>query len=525
MGYNAVMKAFLRELNKRRVTRVAIAYLIIAWIVLQVVDVVLPAMGLPDWSITLVLMVLAAGFPVALVLSWLFDIGLGGIERTSDTDSETPTQAPPKTQDDKFDLSIAVLPFPDLSAEQDQGYFCDGLIDELISQLARVPGLRVASRSSSFAFKGSNSDLKAAAQKLQVAHILEGGVRKDGDRVRISAQLTEVASDSVLWAENYDRELCDIFAIQQDLAQCILGALEVQLGTASLAGPGTSNPKAYEYYLRGRGYALYNGKKELQLARNMLEKATRTDPHFVDAWSGLAEVTALQAIFMDGGEEAQQASSDAGQRAIELAPDEGMGVLAYALGQMACDCYADAEAAFLRAIELDPELYRAWYYLGRTAHHAGDEEKEIEYFERAIELDPDDWESPLLLLGPLKQRGDQHEASRIARLAVERVERHLEDYPDNQRAYYLGIGALLQLGETGRAMDWAEQAQRLAPDDPATRYNLACFYSQIGEVDRAIDLLEQSIVSRSWVEHDHDLDNLRADPRFQRYLESLPRGD
>lgn len=519
------MKAFLRELNKRRVTRVAIAYLIIAWIVLQVVDVVLPAMGLPEWSITLVLAVLAAGFPLALVLSWVFDIGPGGIERTVGSPPEAEPVLQAESRPAASGLSIAVLPFPDLSAEQDQAHFCDGLIDELISRLARVPGLRVASRSSSFAFKGQNADLKAAAEKLQVAHILEGGVRKDGDRVRISAQLTEVASDTVLWADIYDRELCDIFAIQQDLAQCILDALEVQLGTASLTGPHTTDPRAYEYYIRGRGYALYNGQKELQQARNMFIKATDTDPHFVDAWAGLAEVTALQAIFMNGGEEAQLASADAGQRAIELAPDSAMGVMAYALGQTACDCYEDAEAAFLKALELDPELYRAWYYLGRNAHHAGDEKKEIEYFKQAIELDPDDWESPMLLLAPLKQKGNLDEVRKIARVAVDRVRKHLEDYPDNQRAYYLGIGALFQLGEKELALEWAEKARQLAPDDPATRYNLACFYSQIGEVHKAIDLLEQSIVSRSWVEHDHDLDNLRDDPRFQRYLESLPQTD
>lgn len=517
------MKAFLRELNKRRVTRVALAYVIIAWLVLQVADVVLPALNLPEWTITLVLVLLATGFPLALVLSWLFDIGPGGIERTPesgalpDADSVTAAGA--------IAHSIAVLPFPDLSAEQDQGHFCDGLIDELISQLARVPGLRVASRSSSFAFKGQSTDLNAAAEKLQVAHILEGGVRKGGGRLRISAQLTEVASDTVLWAENYDREPSDILAIQQDLARRILDALKMQLGTARLTGPGTADPKAYEYYLRGRGYTLYHGREQLRLARGMFEKAARLDPDFVEAWAGLAEVTALHAIFMDGGQEARQASADAGQRAIELAPDEGQGLFAYALGQMACDCYEDAEAAFLKAVELDPGLDRAWYYLGRTAHHAGEEDKQIEYYKRAIEQDPDDWESPLLLIAPLDQRDDKGEVERVARLAVERVERHLEDYPDNQRAYYLGLAALTKLGEKERAFEWADQALRLAPDDPATRYNLACFYSLAGELDKAIGLLENSIVSRSWVEHDHDLDNLREDPRFQRFVASLPRAE
>jgi adenylate cyclase len=515
------MKAFIQELNKRRVTRVAIAYLVIAWIMLQVADVVVPAVGLPEWVITLVLVILAAGFPLAVMLSWLFDIGPGGIERTAAAESA----AQPGSKTSVSALSVAVLPFPDLSAEQDQGYFCDGLTDELIGRLARVPGLRVASRSSSFAFKSRHADLQDAAEKLQVAHILEGGVRKDGNRVRISAQLTEVASDSILWAETYDRELCDIFAIQQDLAGCILGALELQLGTARLGGPKTADPKAYEYYLRGRGYAVYNGKRELELARSMFEKATQADPGFVDAWAGLAEVTALQAVFMNAGDEAQAASDRAGRRALELAPGEGTSHLAHGFGQMACDCHEDAEAAFLKALELDPGLVRAWYYLGRIAHHAGDREKEVAYFKQAIEKDPEDWESPMLLLAPLKLLGNEEEVQATARLAVERVEKHLEYYPDNQRAYYLSLGSLIVIGETERALDWAEKAHRLAPDDPATLYNLACFYSLVGQLEKALDMLEESIPSRTWIEHDHDLDNLRGHPRFQSYLESLTTSD
>ena len=511
------MKTFIRELNKRRVTRVAVAYLIMCWIVLQVVDVVLPAMGLPEWTIALILALLAVGFPVALVLSWLFDIGPTGIERAP----EDRARAQPEAQPEERGLSVAVLPFLDLSAEQDQSYFCDGLTDELISKFARVPGLRVASRSSSFAFKGRNVDLKAAADKLRVAHILEGGVRKDGNRVRISAQLTEAAGDTILWAENYDREVCDIFAIQRDLAGCILDALKLQLGTEDLEGPTTSDPKAYEYYLRGRGYALYNGKRELLLARTMFEKATQTDPGFTEAWVGLAEVTALQAIFMDAGDVARQASAQAGLRAMELAPGEGASLMAYAFGQMACECHEDSEAAFLKAVQLDPGLYRAWYYLGRTAHHTGNQEKEIEYFKRSIEVDPDDWESPMLLLASMQQLSDPEDVQDMARLAVERAEKHLEDYPDNQRAYYVCLGALTKLGENDRALEWAENAYRLAPDDPATRYNLACFYSMVGDVDKALDMLENSVKSRSWIEHDQDLDNLRDHPRFQLFLESL----
>lgn len=506
------MKAFLQELGKRRVIRVAVAYLIFGWIVLQVADVVLPALGLPDWTITLTLALLVLGFPLALVLSWVFDIGPEGIERT------------PPVQRDPDNLSIAVLPFPDLSAEQDQAHFCDGLTDELISRLARIEGLRVASRSSSFAFRNRSTELETAADKLRVAHILEGGVRKDGNRVRVSAQLTDVANDTVLWAENYDHELSDIFAIQQNIARCIQEALPVQLGATVPAGPVTSDPKAYEYYLRGRGYALYSGKRHLAMAQDMFEKATGIDSAFTDAWLALAEVAAMQALFLGGGEAARQVAARAGRCAMDLAPSEGASFLAHGLGQLACDSYEAAEEAFLKAVELDPLLFRAWHYLGRAAHHSGNPEKEVDYYKQAIDRDPDDWESPILVLSPLKKQGNEINLKKMARLAVERVEKHLEDYPDNQRAYYLGVGALFTLDEKERALDWAENAYRLAPDDPATRYNLACFYAQIGEADRALDLLENSVSSRSWIENDGDLDNLREHPRYKRYIESLPQG-
>lgn len=506
------MKPIWQELKQRRVIRVAVAYLILSWLILQVADVILPALGLPDWSMTLVLVLLTLGFPLALVLSWLFDIGRGGIQRTVSKEPQA------------TDLSIAVLPFLDLSRQQNQAYFCDGLSDELISWLTCVPGLRVASRTSSFAFKGGASDLKSAAEKLRVAHILEGGVRKSGERLRISAQLTDVANDSVLWAENYDRDLSDIFAIQQDIASRIQDALKVQFGAVTKAEPETSNAKAYEYYLRGRGYALYNGSKELKLAQSMFEKATEVDPCFVAAWVGLAEVTAIQALFLAGGEDAKRASDEAGKKAMELAPDDGTSFMALGFSQLACECYCDAEKSFLKALQLDPTLHRAWHYLGRTAHHAGEKKKEIDYFRRATELDEDDWESPILVLAPMRQESEPDEVRQIASLAVARVKRHLEDYPDNQRAYYLGIGALILLEEIDLAEEWAEQAYELAPDDPPTRYNLACFYAQLGNVDKALDLFENSVTSRSWIENDHDFDNIREHPRFQKFLASLPEG-
>jgi adenylate cyclase len=504
------MKAFFAELRKRHVIKVAIAYLVVSWVVLQLADVILPALYLPDWTITLTLGLLAVGFPIALGLSWVFDITSEGILRTEDVRSDTgPVQ------------SIAVLPFSDISAEQDQAHFCDGLTEELLNVLTRIPNLRVASRTSCFACRNNDIELSEVAEKLRVGHILEGSVRKAGNQVRISAQLIEVATDSHLWAETYDREFDDIFAIQDDIAASILEALKLKLGKADLPDPTTTNAKAYEYYLRGRGYAMTNSADDIDRAITMFEKAVLMDPGFLRAWTDLAEVSAIKAIFFGGGEPAQKKADHAGDEAMRLAPDRAGSYMAHAFGQLSCLCYAEAEAAFLKALELDPDQIRAYLYLARAAHHQGQTERSLCYFVAATEKNPEDWESPILALGAFKKTGDQEGGVRSAKIALERLERHLEDYPDNPRAYYLGVSALSTLGEDSRIREWGDRALELAPDDPATHYNMACSFARAGDTERALDLLENSIQSRSWIENDGDLDSLRSHPRYQALIDKM----
>jgi len=256
------MKGFFRQLRKRHVFKVGFAYLVVSWLVLQLADVIFPALSLPEWSITLVLGLLVVGFPVALVLAWVFDLTPDGIERTLD-EQPVPDQPvagstadPPPAPAPATAQSLAVLPFSDFSAEQDQEHFCDGLTEELLNVLTGIPGLRVASRTSCFAFKGKDLDLGAVGDKLSVAHVLEGSVRKSGNKVRVTGQLIEVATDSHLWSETYDRELDDIFAIQDDIAARILDVLKLKLGAGGRHDPTTTNARAYEYFLRGRGYAI-----------------------------------------------------------------------------------------------------------------------------------------------------------------------------------------------------------------------------------------------------------------------------
>jgi len=514
------MKKFFRQLRDRHVFRVGIGYLVMGWVVMQIADVIFPALNLPGWSITLTLALLAVGFPVALVLAWVFDIKPSGIEKTQPRGSPSPETATAVPQPAEK-LSIAVLPFPDLSAEQDQQHFCDGLTEELLNVLMQVPGLKVASRTSCFAFKGKSIGLAAAAQRLQVAHILEGSVRKSGNTLRISAQLVEAASDTRLWADTYNRELSDIFAIQDDIAERILGALKVRFGGDELPDHTTRDARAYEYFLRGKGHAMKNSEDGLLRAVELFRKAVEQDPGFVRAWTALAEVNAARAVFVGGGESARQSADDAGAMAVKLAPDRADSHMASGFGHLAGKRYSEAEREFLKAIEIDPREVRAWHYLARVSVHQGRIGNAVKYFTRATELDPEDWESPLLAIANHEKLGDLEGAQRAARIGIKRIERHLEDYPDNPRAYYLGLAALALLGQKEKARQWADRALELVEDRP-TRYNVACFWAGEGEIERALDCLEDSIQSRSWIENDPDLDPLRDHPRYQALIASLP---
>ena len=515
------MRTFFRELRKRQVIKVGIGYLIVAWLVLQLADVIFPAMRVPDWSTSLVLGLLVVGFPVALVLSWVFDITPGGVRRAEES-TQVAVAATPDGAVSLDGPSIAVLPFPDMSAEKDQEHFCDGLTEELLNVLTRIPKLRVASRTSSFSFKGKKTDLKAAAEKLQVAHILEGSVRKSGNQIRVTAQLIETATDSHLWSETYDRELNDIFAIQDDIAARILDAMHCKLGIDALPDATTENPKAYEYFLRGRGYSIAGGGRDRELAAEMFQKAVDLDPNFLRAWIHLAEECSAIAVYYFKEAKWRDGATEAAVNAMQLAPDHAGSVLAQGYAQVANEQFADAEVDFLKVIELDPENAKAYHHLARAQYHQGKTKHAMDNFEKASEHDPDDFESPLLATTMHQAAGDDTGAQRTARIGVERAEKILQDYPDNQRAYYLGAGGLMVIGQYDRGKEWIERALELNPDDPGTRYNSACFYSQCGELEKALDLLENSVISRSWIENDPDLDALRDHPRFAAILASLP---
>lgn len=423
--------------------------------------------------------------------------------------------------------SIAVLPFADLSAERDQEYFSDGVAEEILNALTKVAGLRVPARTSCFAFRGKNVDAREIGKRLSVETLLEGSIRKAGKRVRISVQLIDASNGYQLWSERFDREIEDIFAIQDEIARNVLEALGLSLSERDkrrFLKSSTTNVEAYEFYLRGRKLFHTWNRQNMEFARQMFARAVEIDPDFAAAWAGLAN--AHVDLFRWGKaprdlEEAQRA----GGRALKLGHD--LAEAHISAGQVLAVQRRHAEAAieFDRAIELDPTLFDAYYLYARSSFEAGELEKSAQLFEKAQRSRPEDYQSKSFRALALHQLGRLDEAREADQLALDLVNKYLELNPGEARAYSLGSTSLARLGEWEHSKQWIEQAMALAPNDPVILYNAACSLAQLGEHERALDGLERAIEAGvavgEWIKHDPDFESVRNHPRFQAVLKRI----
>jgi len=425
-------------------------------------------------------------------------------------------QAPGRTP------TVAVLPFADMSAEHDQAYFCEGLAEELIGALTRIDGLQVTSRTSAFRFQGRDLDIRDIGRQLNVDSVLEGSVRKAGDRVRITAQLIDVANGYHLWSERFDRQLLDIFAIQEEIAERSVEALRGVLREDDrevLRGAGTTSPQAWDFYLQGR--QLFWQQRYVP-ARAFYYRAVELEPTFARAWSQIAILHAWLDAWFGHREEDRAAAEKAAHRALELAPGLADAHVALGVALAHARQSQEAECHLARAREIEPGLWDAWYFSGRTAWHQGKLDEALAFFERAAKLDAEDYQSLSLAAQLYEARGDREAALRADRVCLERVKRHLDQHPEDTRATIYAAFCARRLGDRERALAWAERVNLMAPEEPVHYYNLGCFYANIGDYERALAALEKFGASgrafRDWMDHDSDLDPLREDPRFQALM-------
>jgi len=422
-------------------------------------------------------------------------------------------------------VSICVLPFANISGDAEQEYFSDGISDDIITDLSKVSALHIVSRNTAFTFKGKPVDVRQVAAQLHVSHVLEGSVRKAAGRVRITAQLIDGSNDSHVWAERYDRDLNDIFAIQDEISHAIVDALKVKLlpeEKKAIEQHGTENVDAYNLFLMARQTYTTGSEgdpRRLDAIIRMCRRAVEIDPNYADAWAliALAEVNLRWRVGRQGGDGGLAAA----ERALELNPNlaDAHAIKARILSEENRNDEASREIEI--ALRLDPESYQA----NRCAALLRFRQKRIKeattYWEKALTLDEGDFGSAGMLVSTYTALGDQEGAQRAAKITLERCEKNLTRDANNGAAMGHGANALAELGQRERAKEWMERALLVDPDNVTMRYNFGCaLANHLNDKDAALEMLDPAFqkMGAGFINHakvDPDFDCIRDDPRFK----------
>ena len=419
--------------------------------------------------------------------------------------------------------SIAVLPFVNMSNDPDQDYFCDGISEEIIDTLAQLNNLRVIARTSMFSFKGKNLDVREIGKKLDVTTLLEGSVRKSGKRLRIATKLLSVADGSHLWTNRYDRELEDIFAIQEDIATKVATELKGFLTSdeKEVIRPQKTSIEAYEYYLKGLELL---HQLDVWESKAMFERAIKIDPDYAPAHAGLSEVICQICEWHGGTAKDLAVAESHSKKALALSPNMAESHASYGYVLSLRKKYAEAEKEFIKAIKVNPNAFKAYYRFGRYYFAMGNIEKSAGMFLKASEVRLEDFQSLLLLAQSYRILEDDRYKEAL-KVGLERVRKHLELNPTDRRALSLGSASLIESGKKEEALRWINKAIALYPEDGATIFNGACVFAKAGHKEKAINLLQIAVDNgfgnKEWIEQDRDYDSLRNEPQFKALIKKL----
>jgi serine/threonine protein kinase/tetratricopeptide (TPR) repeat protein len=424
--------------------------------------------------------------------------------------------------------SIAVLPFVNMSSDKENEYFSDGLAEELINSLSKIEGLHVVSRTSSFSFKGKAVDIRQIAEKLNAGTVLEGSVRKSGNKLRITAQLIQAANGFHLYAETFDRDLKDVFEIQNEIALSIAQVLRPVLTSQDkrhLSRFPTTNIEAYDYCLRGRQSFYQFQRAGFERALKMFLRAIQLDPGYAVAYAWAANCYSFLYTWFNPSQENLDAAEKNSLMALEM--DADLGECHVARGMVLYDRkqYEGAQDEFEKALRMKPDLFEASYLYARLCFAQGQFEKAAELARRAARLRPEDYNAPCLLGMILTEQNKSAEREEAYRETLGNVKRSLELYPEDTRALYMGAAAAISLGDEKLGLEWADRVFSAHPQETMTLYGVACSYALVGQIEKAIDCMEEAVkygaIQKKWLEHDPDLRSIRDHPRFKVLLERL----
>jgi adenylate cyclase len=421
--------------------------------------------------------------------------------------------------------SIAVLPFNNMSGDPEQEYFSDGITEDIVTDLSKVSGLSVIARHSAFSYKNKPLKVQQIGRELGANFVVEGSVRKAGARVRVTGQLVNCKDGTHLWAERFDRDLTDIFAIQDEITHAIVAQLKIKLLPAekkSIEQAPTDNVDAYTYYLRGRDFFYRHSHRYFDLARRMFAKAAELDPGYARAYAGMADCDSW--LFLTYQVDLKIDSIlELAEKALALDPNLSEPHASRGAALTAARKFEEATREFERALELDPDSFSTHFLYARSSILAGDLARAAKLLERASEIVPSHYQPPCMLIQVYRSLGELEKMRQVALKAIPLAEQELTLHPEDPRPAHFGVAALIEIGQNDRAREWISRALAIDSDDPATLYNCACAYGKLGEVDAALDLLEQVLQRGSpgykeWMAHDSDMNPLRNHPRFEKLV-------
>ena len=423
--------------------------------------------------------------------------------------------------------SIAVLPFDDLSENRNQAYFCEGLAEEILDTLRKIPNLRIASRMTAFQLNSQETDVREIGRKLKVQAELKGGVWKSGDKLHIAVELVDTSDGKLLWSRKYDRPLKEIFVIQDKIVNSITKSLNVPVKHVADAKRRDIDPKAYDLFLHGLSCFGKHTTQDNVHARQLFKQTIDLEPGFGRAWAALAYTYGYSYMYFNATDVNLAEAKRTSAQALKLSPDLAEAHISSGIACCMNQNYKKTQAEFEKAIELDPKNFRAWYFFGRAKVHEGDLKRALKLFERASRVCPEDFQSVLLQAQLYNSLDQQGKAMEVTKEGIERVRAVLEINPDDNRALNMGAFALLRLGQSEEARKWMTSSLKNAPLDSIIQYNGACFFSLAGDIEHALDCLENCLIkvgniSREWLVHDSDMDNIRNQPRYEEIISSFP---
>jgi adenylate cyclase len=420
-------------------------------------------------------------------------------------------------------VAICVLPFANMSGDPEQEYFSDGITEDIITDLGKVSALSIVSRNTAFSFKGATVDVAKIARQTKASYVLVGSVRKSGARVRITAQLISAANDSQVWGERYDRDLNDIFALQDEISKAIVAALKLTLlpeEKEALEQRGTSNPEAYKLYLMARQFWLLDNERNNEIVVRICNRVIEIDPNYAQAWATMALAQWNMFWRGDSGDDGERAAATALRLDPHLADSHAaMGAALRSKGH-----FQEGLVSCRNALRLEPNSYTGnriagLCYLGLRRY-----DDAVGHFELAAAAMESDFTASAFISQCYKARGDTERMKSAARSALERIEKLVVAEPGHSRAIGIGVNLLAVLGEKERAKEWATRARLVDPDNANLHYNLACAMSSLGEIDLTLETLA-GIAPRlspgmlTWMESDTDFDPIREEPRFKALIE------